>query len=147
MSTQTISVGANDWVYLDKSGAPHNVTTSEGFTFTLTDSGTAAVKYAIDSVGDGSQTCNCDDGGEVQILADVDGNGTSRFIGPMADANDGIAALSTEGRWLMSYNNEPTQEWVPASITIDNVDDPGTITAFWEDQFGNRMFWDAVPVS
>ena len=148
MSTQTLTVGAGDWIYIDKSGAPHNVTTAEEVVFTLTDTSTVIVEYAIDSVTDGSQTLDCDDGGEVQVYADSTSSNSSdenRYIGPLTDAMDGVATVGVEGRWLMSYNNGPVQEWVPASLTIDDVDDPGTFTARWEDQFGNVMTWDAIP--
>jgi len=149
-ASQTATVGANDWVYIDKSGAPHNVTTSESFVFYLTDGGATDVQYHITSVTDGSQTLDCDDGGEVQMLADVagvSGSGTQgyRTLGPLTDAMNATATVGIEGRWLMSYNNEVIQEWVPSSITVDVIDDPGTFTATWEDQFGNVMTWDAIP--
>lgn len=147
-ASQTVTVGANDWVYIDKFGAPHNVTTGEEFVFYLTDTSATDVKYEISAVTDGSQTLNCDDGGEVQMIADCGSSVSSdaeRYIGPMADTQDGVATVGIQGRWLMSYNNGPVQEWKPASITVDDIDDPGTFTATWEDQFGNRMTWDAIP--
>jgi hypothetical protein len=147
-ASQTATVGAGDWVYIDKFGAPHNVTTSQTFVFYLTDTSTTDVQYQITVVTDGSQTLNCDDGGEVQMIADVISANSSeaeRTIGPMTDAMDTVATVGIEGRWLMSYNNGPVQEWKPASITVDDIDDPGTFTATWEDQFGNRMTWDAIP--
>jgi hypothetical protein len=147
-ASQTATVGAGDWVYIDKFGAPHNVTTSQAFVFYLTDTSTTDVQYQITVVTDGSQTLNCDDGGEVQMIADVISANSSeaeRTIGPMTDAMDTVATVGIEGRWLMSYNNGPVQEWKPASITVDDIDDPGTFTATWEDQFGNRMTWDAIP--
>ena len=151
-ASQTCTVGAGDWIYIDKSGAPHNVTTSQTFTFYCTDTSETDVTYYIQAVTNGSQTVNCDDGGEVQILADVvgtsgAGTNTTRFIGPLADTMDTVATHGIEGRWLMSYNNGPIQEWKPGIITVDDVDDPGTITCYWEDQFGNVMFWDAMPVA
>jgi hypothetical protein len=103
------------------------------------------VQYHITSVTDGSQTLDCDDGGEVQMIADVigtSGAGTQgyRKIGPMGDTvYDTKAVVGTEGRWLMSYNNGPVQEWKPSSMTIDDVDDVATFVATFEDQFGNIM--------
>ena len=147
-ASQTATVGAADWTYIDKSGAPHLVTTSQDFVFYLTDTSSTDVKYEISSVTDGSQTLNCDDGGEVQMIADCVGErsgGAERYIGPMTDAMDTVATVGVQGRWLMSYNNGPVQEWKPASVTIDDIDDPGTFTATWEDQFGNTMTWDAIP--
>lgn len=147
----TATVGANDWTYIDKSGAPHLVTTSQSFVFYVTDTDATHVYYHITSVDDGSQTLNCDDGGEVQMIADVigtSGAGTQgyRNIGPMGDTvYDTNAIVGTDGRWLMSYNNGPVQEWKPASVTINDVDNPSTFTARWEDQFGNVMTWDAIP--
>lgn len=148
-ATQTLTVGAGDWVYIDKSGAPHNVTTGQSCVFYLTDTSSTIVEYSITSVTDGTQTLNCDDGGEVQFIADAgtanSGASTNRFIGPLTDAMDGVATVGVEGRFLMSYNNGPVQNWVPASITVDDIDNPSTFTATWEDQFGNVMTWDAIP--
>ena len=148
-ASQTATVGAGDWIYIDRFGAPHNVTTSQSFVFYCTDTSATDVQYHITSVTNGSQTLNCDDGGEVQMIADCIGDesgGGYRTIGPLGDtANDGVSSAGIEGRWLMSYNNGPVQEWVPALIDVDDVDDPGTFTATWEDQFGNKMTWDAIP--
>lgn len=148
-SSQTATVGAGDWIYIDKSGAPHNVTTSQAFVFYCNDTSATDVTYYITAVTDGSQTLNCDDGGEVQMFADYESAtsaGNVRLIGPFGDtANDGVASYSIEGRWLMSYNNGPIQEWKLAVVTIDDVDDPGTFDATWEDQFGNVMTWDELP--
>jgi len=147
-ASQTLTVGANDWIYIDKSGAPHTVTTSQSCVFYLTDTSTTDVQYHITSVTDGSQTLNCDDGGEVQFIAEVNGEASNsgyRKLGPLTDAMNGVATVGIEGRWLMSYNNGPVQEWKPASITIADIDNPSTFTATWEDQFGNVMTWDAIP--
>jgi len=143
MSTKTVTIDTNEWSYPDISGAPHVVTNAETFTFTLTDGGETAVTYAIDA----AQTVNCDDGGEVQLLRDCDIGNNSRSIGPLADTSDGTATLGVEGRWLMSYNNGPVQEWRPASLTIDNIDAPTSITATFEDQFGNTFTWSTVTVA
>jgi hypothetical protein len=145
MAEKTITIDTNEWAYPDKSGAKHLVTNAETFTFTLTDGGASAVTYALDG-----GSVNCDDGGEVQLLADAGTAGSgniARSIGPLADANDDATTYGVEGRWLMSYNNGPIQAWVPATLKIDNVDAPTAITAKFEDQFGNSFTWTTVTVS
>ena len=143
MATKTVTIDANEWVYPDVDGAPHTVTAAQTFTFDLADGGIAAVYYALDE----AEEVNCDDGGEVQLIRDTNKANVTRAIGPLADANDGVKTYGVEGRWLMSYNDGQVQEWVPAELTINNIDAPTSITAKFEDQFGNIFTWTTVTVA
>ena len=143
MSTKTVTIDTNEWNYPDAYGTKHTVKDAETFTFTLTDGGASAVTYAIDI----DESVACDDGGQVKLLRDADNDNSTRSIGPLADANDDATVYGVEGRWLMSYNDGPVQEWVPATLKVDNVDAPTAITAKFEDQFGNSFNWSTVTVS
>lgn len=151
MATKTITIDTNEWIYPDISGAPHTVKNAETFTFTLTDGGAAAVTYQNDL--DGSVLC--DDGSRVFIrrwavnATNGTGNGnTARTWGPTADAQDGVAIYGLAGEFVTSHSHTNTyQIWKAVSINVDNVDAPTTITARFEDQFGNAFSWTGVTIS
>lgn len=151
MATKTFTLGAGAWKYPDVSGVTHTVTTSQTFTVELTDGGAAAVVYQTDQ----AQSVTTTDGLRIQIYAHTDqagasaSNGSSRRAwGPTADAQDGVAVYGLAGEFTARCPVSGTpQLWKAISINIDNVDAPTSITAKFEDQFGNSFTWTAVTIS
>ena len=52
MSTKTVTIDTNEWLYPDVSGITHAVTNGQTFTFELTDGGASAVTYQTDNIFD-----------------------------------------------------------------------------------------------
>ena len=145
MSTSTVTIDASEWVYPDRYGVPHTVTTSQTFTFTTTDdtliSATAEYRLDID------ETVTTDDGYTITMRPVDNPHGDNNFILTMSDAAQGTAVTNTNGSWRMSISvDETIQVWKCASLNIDDADSPGTISATFEDQFGNTFSWDTVTI-
>ena len=149
MSTKTITIGAGEWVYPDSFGVKHTVTTSQTFTVELTDGGASAVTYQTDQ----AQSVTTTDGYRIPIFsrtenASAAAGNTRRTWGPTADAQDGVAVYSLAGEFTTRCPlSGRTQAWKPSTINIDNVDSPTSITAKFEDQFGNNFTWTSVAIS
>jgi len=145
MSTSTVTIDANEWVYPDRYGVQHTVTTAQTFTFTTTDdtpiSATAEYRLDID------ETVATDDGYTITMRPEDNPYGSNEFILTMSDAAQGTAVLNTNGSWRMSISVDDTiQIWKCASLDIDDADDPATISATFEDQFGNTFGWATVTI-
>jgi hypothetical protein len=140
MSTQTVTIDTDEWKYPDVTGVEHVVTNAETFTFTLTDVSTTGAQYVLDG---GSVKCN--DGSRIYIRKGSD----IHVLYPKDATSEGAADRQfVSGEWIM---NDPytglEQWWKPTSFNVDDVDDPGTITATFEDQYGNTFTWTAVSVA
>ena len=118
----------------------------------LTDGGASAVTYQTDQ----NQSVTTTDGLRIQIFANTaPGSNTSgatgsvrRTWGPTADAQDGVAIYGLAGELNTRCPvSGITQYWKPATINVDNVDAPTSITATFEDQFANSFTWTAVTIS
>lgn len=145
MSTKTVTIDTNEWIYPDSNGVQHTVTNAETFTFEMTDGGASAVKYAIDD----GQSVATDDGYTIYFRPFIDdGNNTKLFIGMLADANDNTTTYNTPGEIVTSC---PTtgrlQIWKLAQFKVDDVDAPTAISGRFEDQFGNYFTWTNVTVA
>ena len=151
MATKTITFTANAWKYPGINGIQHTVTTSQTATFTLTDGGASAVTYVMD----GNQSVTTTDGRKIVFQADAEnstngtGNGnTGRSFGPTADAEDGLTLYSKRGRFIaLDPETHIRQHWVAQKIITDDTDTPTSITATFEDQFGNTFTWTALGIS
>ena len=139
--TATITLDTNEWVYPDSNNVQHTVTNGETFDVAVTDTSTTVVKWLPSA----NQSVATEDGYIIEfesdpnhgylLLADSDNTvATSRFIGDWV-IKDPVSGLRTR--------------WVCRSATIDDVDDPSTITATWETtQEPSREFtWTAVDIS
>jgi hypothetical protein len=152
MATKTVTIDTGEWIYPDSSGSPHTVTNAETFTFELTDGGAAAVKWANDI--DGSVVC--DDGSRITLrpqasqsqVGTAAANGTIGNWGLTADAQQGAVQYGLPGEFVASHSstNIP-QYWKLATINANDADAPTSITAKFEDQFGNSFTWTTVTVS
>lgn len=149
MATKTFTIGANKWQYPDVTGVTHTVSTNQTFTIELTDGGASAVTYQNNQ----DQGVTTTDGLRIPIFARTENaSGTSgntrRSWGPTADAQDGVAVYGLAGEFTTRcpYTGI-TQNWKPITVNVDNVDAPTSITAQFEDQFGNYFSWTSVTIS
>jgi hypothetical protein len=149
LATKTVTIDTGEWAYPDVTGVTHQVTNAQTFTFELTDGGAAAVSYQQDL----AKSVTTTDGLRIHMRPQAENaSGTAgsdrRKWGPTADAQDGVAVRNLAGEFVAEC---PTtgilQYWKPASLTVDNVDAPTTISGVWEDQFGNKFSWTDVTVS
>lgn len=151
MATKTVTIDTNEWKYPGINGITHVVTNAQTFTFTLTDGGATDVTY----VTDGSQSVTTTDGRRIVFLADADnatngtGNGnTARSWGPTLDAEDGVTLYSKRGRIsCLDPESHVRQDWVAQKMRTTDTDTPTTITATFEDQYGNTFTWTAVDIA
>lgn len=152
ISTKTVTIDTNEWLYPDSTGVTHAVTNAETFTFELTDGGAAAVNWANDL----GVSLACTDGSRITIRPKASlsqpgvatHNGTIGSWGPTADAQDGVAVHGLAGEFRASHSsNNVEQIWKAITVNADNVDAPTSLTATFEDQFGNRFTWTSVTVS
>jgi len=142
MSTSTVTIDTNEWKYPDKTGVLHTVTNAETFTWTLTDDAVTAdaAEYCLDT----AQTVATDDGYIITMRPDS----LPRLILNYTDAAEGTAVRAKIGDFAMSISTDNTvQIWKCTSLNVDDADAPTTITASFEDQFGNTFSWDAVDIS
>lgn len=149
MATKTASCGAGALVFEDPTGVQHTVTTSQTFTFDLTDGGAAAVAYRSNLA---TSVTTTDDRTLVFRPQSTNSSGTNvgtiRTWGPTADAQDGVAVLSLAGELVTTFSEGNIhQYWVADTLTVDNVDAPTTMTGRWKDQFGRYMVWTGITVS
>lgn len=149
MATKTATCVAGGLIFQDPFGVSHTVTTSQTFTFTLTDGGASAVTYQQDHATSVSTT----DGRKLRFrpasTQSVQGNaGSIRTWGPTADAQDAVAVYSLAGEFTTEFDegNIP-QYWKAETLTVDNIDAPTTMTGRWEDQFGRKMTWTGITVA
>ena len=138
--TGTVTIDAGEWVYPDSNNVEHTVTTSETFDIAVTDTSSTVVKWLPAD----NQSVTTTDGYTIEfesnpdhgylILADTDNTvATSRFIGDWV-IKDPVTGLR--------------ERWICRTATIDDVDDPSTITATFEAQEPTREFtWTAVDIS
>lgn len=149
MATKTFTIDQNEWLYPDVTGVTHAVTNAQTFTMELTDGGASAVTYQTDQ----AQSVTTTDGYRIHIFnRTTPASGTSgntRFPwGPTADAQDGIAVHGLRGelscRCPITGRN---QHFKPAIVNVNNIDAPTTITATFEDQYGNSFTWTGVTIS
>lgn len=138
MSTQTVTIDDGEWLYPDVTGVLHDVTANETLTFELTDVSTTGAEYRLNG-----GSVKCDDGCRIYII-----RGSTIHVLFPKDAKEGAVAYQCPGEWEMKdpYTGL-SQFWKPETINIDNVDDPGTITATFADQYGNTFTWTAVSVA
>lgn len=153
MATKTVTIDTGEWLYPDVFGVTHAVTNAQTFTFELTDGGASAVTYQQDL----AKSVTTTDGYTIAMRPQSEGNlggstgtnvGSRRIWGPGADALDGVAVYSQRGELYMECPvTGILQIWKPCVVNIDNVDAPTSITASFEDQFGNYFSWTGVTVS
>lgn len=153
MATKTLTIDTGEWLYPDRFGITHEVTNAETFTFELTDGGASAVTYQQDHAKSVATT----DGLRIHMRPQSEGNlggasgtniGSRRIWGPDADALDDVTVYSQRGELAMECPSSGViQYWKPVTVAIDNVDAPTTITAKFEDQFGNSFTWTSVTIS
>jgi hypothetical protein len=152
MATKTATCVANGLIFQDPFGISHTVTTSQTFTFDLTDGGEAAVAYRQNVATSVTTT----DGRRLtfrpkSIISQVGGtdfNGPIRTWGPTADAQDAVAVLSLRGEFVTEFSEGGIeQRWVAETLTVDNVDAPTTMTGRFKDQYGRFMDWDGITVA
>ena len=152
MAQKTATIDTGEWLYPDSTGVTHAVTNAEAFTFELTDGGAAAVTWANDL----GVSLACTDGSRITIrskasmsqVGAASANGTIGTWGPTADAQGGVATHGLAGEFRASHSsNNVEQIWKATTINADDVDAPTSLTATFEDQFGNRFTWTAVTVS
>lgn len=149
MPTKTITCVANGFKFQDPTGISHTVTTSQTFTFDLTDGGASAVAYRQNIANSVTTT----DGRVLTFRpsaenASGEGGSTIRTWGPTADSQDGAAVLSLRGEFITEFDEGGIpQIWVAETLTVNNVDAPTTISGRWKDQFGRYMDWASLTVA
>jgi len=150
MATKTATCVAGGLVFADPTGVQHTVTTSQTFTFDLTDGGASAVAYRQNI--DTSVTTT--DGRRLTFRPQADpsqlgaANSSGRVWGPTADAQDGVAVRNLAGEFVTSFSEgNIEQRWKAESLTIDNVDAPTTMTGRFADQYGRHMVWTGITVA
>lgn len=152
MATKTATCGAGALVFSDPFGIRHTVTTSQTFTFDLTDGGAAAVAYRqnIDTsvtTTDG-RTLVFRRQAEPSQVAGATGNYLGRVWGPTADAQDGVAVVNLAGEFSTTFSEgNIQQDWKAESLTVDDIDTPTTMTGRFADQFGRHMIWTGITVA
>lgn len=152
MATKTATCVANALKFEDPTGIEHVVTTSQTFSFELTDGGASAVTYQQDhatsvSTTDGRRLVFRPQSGMSQV-GTAAANGARRTWGPTADAQNGVAVRSLAGEFCTEFTegNIP-QCWVADTLTVDDVDTPTTMSGTWIDQFGRKMTWTGITVA
>lgn len=144
MATKTFTIDTGEWAYPDKFGVTHMVTNGQTFTIELTDGGASAVTYQTD-IGKSVTTT---DGLRVEVVPTAGYNNIRRTWGPTADAQDGVAVYGLAGELVTRCPmTGDYQYWKPVTVNVDNVDAPTSITATFEDQFGNEFSWSGVTIS
>ena len=150
MATKTVTCVASGLKFEDAIGVQHTVTTSQTFTFELTDGGASAVTYQQNN---GTSVTTTDGGTLVFRPQSTNTSGTSVGTiltwGPTADAQDGVAVVGLAGEFATSFNDGSgiLQMWKAESLTVDNVDAPTLISGRWKDQFGHFMQWTGLTVA
>lgn len=152
MATKTVTCVAGGFKFEDPTGIQHTVTTSQTFTFDLTDGGAAAVAYRQNVANSVTTT----DGrtlifrprAEMSQSGSSTFNGQIRIWGPTADAQDGVAVLSLAGEFVSEFTEGCIRQiWVAETLTVDNVDAPTLISGRWKDQYGRYMDWVGLTVA
>jgi hypothetical protein len=151
MASKTATCVAGGLKFQDPFGIEHVVTTSQTFTFTLTDGGASAVTYQQDH----GTSVTTTDGRRLtfrpsspQSTVGASGAGTIRTWGPTADAQDAVAVYSLAGEFGTDFSEGGIrQHWKARTLTVDNVDAPGQMDGVWEDQFGRTMTWTGITVA
>lgn len=149
MANKTATCVANGLKFEDPTGVQHTVTTSQTFTFDLTDGGASAVEYRSNLATSVTTT-----DGRTLVFRPQSTNssgtnvGTIRTWGPTADAQDGVAVLSLAGELVTEFSegNIP-QYWKAETLTVDNVDAPTLVSGRWKDQYGRYMDWTGITVA
>ena len=151
MATKTATCVDGGLVFSDPTGVRHTVTTSQTFTFDLTDGGASSVAYR-QNVGtsvtttDG-RTLTFRPSSENATNGTGNGNG-GRVWGPTADAQDGAAQVNLAGEFCTSFSEgNITQCWKAETLTVDNIDAPTAMTGRFADQFGRHMVWTGITVA
>lgn len=151
MATKTATCGAGALKFKDPFGIEHIVTTSQTFTFDLTDGGASAVAYRQNT---GTSVTTTD--GRTLVFrpqsenaTDGTGNGNAgRVWGPTADAQDAVAVRNLAGELVTEFSEgNIIQYWKATTLTVNNVDVPTTMSGSWEDQFGRTMTWTGITVA
>lgn len=153
MATKTVTIDTGEWAYPDATGITHLVNNAQTFTFELTDGGAAAVTYQQDHATSVTTT----DGLRIYMRPQSEGNlgsstgtnvGSRRTWGPTADAQNNTTLYSLAGE---IYCECPVtgliQCWKPSKLLVNDVDVPTSITATFEDQYGNSFTWTGVTIS
>jgi hypothetical protein len=152
VATKTITCVANGLKFEDPTGVQHTVTTSQTFTFDLTDGGASAVAYRQNNATSVTTT----DGRTLvfrpQATMSQPGaatfNGTIGVWGPTADAQDGLAVVGLAGEFVTEFSEGGVdQYWKSETLTVDNIDAPTLISGRWKDQYGRYMDWTALTVA
>ena len=140
MATKTVTIDTGEWKYPDVSGILHTVTNAQTFTFTLTDTAATNVPYEIDN----NQKVTTTEG----LTLYINQSETERIMIRASDTGEGTALYRQEG--LLAIQDPTTgvvQYWKPAIWNVDDADAPTSITATFEDQYGNTFSWAGVTVA
>lgn len=140
MATKTVTIDTGEWSYPDVTGVTHVVANAETFTFELTDISTTGATYRLDG-----GSVKCTDGSRIYLKR---GETISFNLFPKDAKQGAVEYQNCSGSWIMldPYTGVE-QRWKPAKINIDDVDAPTSITATFEDQYGNTFTWTAVTIS
>ena len=149
MATKTATCVAGGLKFEDPTGIQHTVTTSQTFTFDLTDGGAAAVAYRQNLATSVTTT----DGRTLVFRPSAENasgtaGSTIRTFGPTADAQNGVAVLNLAGEFITEFSegNIP-QIWKVETLTVDDIDVPTLINGRFKDQFGRFMDWAGITVA
>ena len=149
MATKTVTCVANGLKFEDPTGVSHTVTTSQTFTFDLTDGGASAVVYRQNN----NTSVTTTDGRTLvfrpraENASGTSGN-TIRSWGPTADAQDGATVVGLAGEFCTEFSEgNVLQIWKAETLTVDNVDAPTLISGRWKDQHGRFMDWTGLTVA
>jgi hypothetical protein len=138
MATKTITIDTGEWKYPGVDGVTHTVTNAETLTFELTDKTTVGADYRMNG-----GSVKCTDGSRIYVKR----GGTTHVLFPK-DAKEGSVDYSCPGEWMMrDPHTGLTQRWKPSKFNVNDADTPTSITATFEDQFGNTFSWSAVTVA
>jgi len=147
MAQKTVTRDSGEWIYPDRTGTTHEVTAAQTFTFELTDGGASSVTYAIDN----AQSVTTTDGLTIHFRpshVQAEDNTTRLIGGEQADANDGVTVYSIAGELdIEDPASGDVQHWKPSTWLVDDIDTPTSITAKFEDQYGNTFTWTSVTIA
>jgi hypothetical protein len=138
MATKTITIDTGEWKYPDVTGIKHTVTDAETLTFELTDKTTVGAEYRMNG-----GSVKCTDGCRIYVK-----RGSIINVMFPKDAKEGVVDYTCPGEWkMLDPYTGLTQNWKPSKFNVNDADAPTSITATFEDQYGNTFSWSAVTVA
>lgn len=149
-------IGAGLFIYPDRFGVNHTVSTNSSFRVLLTDNSATDVQWRVaraNAAGNVPESLPTTDGYTIFPVPDSEnasgtGGNATRKWGCTADTQDATKTYGLAGELVFKCPVSGINQYFKAShITVDNVDAPSSISGRFEDQFGNSFSWASVTCS